>query len=273
MTLELPVALVAKFIAAFGAEAAILWLVTSDPWDALAAPFAPTELAWRLVKLSPDNLSAQVRPQLPLAAVTRRLDDVLGRGGWSYSFGALGERGLSCTLWIGEVHRAAVVAYRGTQDAATQDGPTPDVAETAEDALVAAAACFGLRPSVVLGELPWVDYDPEQGQPLYDPDLSGLESDPLEATSESLPSVPPPTEPLPAEPFAAAPSSPPAPEEKPKSAGQQAIDKLLERLRAEGKGLEAAKLLNAYGGYGSDVQAARELYAKLRALLLEGSAP
>lgn len=231
-------------------------------WDALAAPFAPTDLAWRRVKLSPDRLSAQVRPQLPLGAVTRRLDDVLGRGGWSYSFSALGERGVSCTLFVGEVHKAAVVAYSDGQD----------VAEAAEDALVAASALFGLRPSVLLTELPWVDYDPEQGQLLYEPDIAGDDALPRsEAPAERL--SPEPSGPAPAPPPSTAPSSALPSEERPKSAGQQAIDKLLERLRAEGKGLGAAKLLNTYGGYGSDAQAARELYAKLRALLLEDAAP
>jgi hypothetical protein len=52
-----------------------------------------------------------------------------------------------------------------------------------------------------------------------------------------------------------------------KPEGQQAIDRLVERLRAEGNGLETARLLVRYGGYGSDPQAARELYGKLRELL------
>jgi hypothetical protein len=53
-----------------------------------------------------------------------------------------------------------------------------------------------------------------------------------------------------------------------KSAGQQAIDKLVERLEQEGKGKEVAKLIVRYGGYGQNPEAARELYSKLRALLV-----
>jgi hypothetical protein len=50
--------------------------------------------------------------------------------------------------------------------------------------------------------------------------------------------------------------------------GQQAIARLIERLGREGRGLEAARLVTRYGGYGSSPDAARELYGQLRALLL-----
>lgn len=212
------------------------------PWDALAAPFAATDLTWRVVRLAPDKLSAQVRPQLRVAALAARLDDVLGPGGWSHTVVALGERGLVCTLSLGGAQKSAAVAYT------VHTG----VAEAAEDALAAAAACFGLRPLLSLAELPWVDYDAEQGQILYDPDLSGAA--PVADTAPPVAEPPPP--------------APPAP----KPAGQQAIDKLVDRLKAEGKGLQAARLLNTYGGYGGDPSAARELYARLRDLLLTSPA-
>ena len=220
--------------------------VTSSPWDALAAPFATTDVQWRVVKLSEDGASAQVRPQLPLSAVTARLDTVLGVEGWSHVFRALGERGLACTLSVGSVHKSAVAAYNELHT----------LEQTAEDALIAAAGLFGLHPSVLVAELPWVEYDAEGGQILYEPDPlvpdeGGLSSASGMADVGGLPAEPPSV--------AAAPT---------KSAGQQAIDKLVDRLKAEGRGLEAAKLLNAFGGYGSDPQTARELYAKLRELLL-----
>ena len=50
------------------------------------------------------------------------------------------------------------------------------------------------------------------------------------------------------------------------------IDRLVARLREEGMGAEAARLVTVYGGYGRDASAQRELYAKLRALLVERSA-
>ena len=224
------------------------------PWDALAAPFAASDLLWRVVKLSPDRLSAQVRPQLRASSVTARLDAVLGVDGWSSGFTALGERGLVCTLRVADTTKAAVAAYT----------PEADLEETADDALAAAAALFGLRPHTLLDELPWVDYDPEQRQPLYEPDLAtendlsvpSTSAEPVQSAAQLAAPVQANTE-TPAEPVPA------------KSAGQQAIDKLVDRLKAEGKGLGAAKLLNTYGGYGNDPAAARELYAKLRALLLE----
>ena len=232
-------------------------------WDALAAPFAASDLLWRVVKLSPDRLSAQVRPQLRASSVTARLDAVLGVGGWSRAFAALGERGLVCTLRVADTAKAAVASY--TAEA--------ELTDTADDALAAAAALFGLRPNTLLDELPWVDYDPEQRQPLYEPDLAaadgytGSYTAPVTARADS-PAGSAPSTPQIATPAEA--QTPAQTEPSPaKSAGQQAIDKLVDRLKADGKGLGAAKLLNTYGGYGTNPAAARELYAKLRALLLE----
>ncbi len=231
------------------------------PWDALAAPFAASELTWRVVRVSADKLSAQVRPQLPAAVVTSRLDAVLGVGGWSHSFVGMGERGLCCTLTVrsapgtvSDVHKSAAVAYT----------EYTGVEAAAEDALAAAAAFFGLRSPVALDELPWVDFDAEQGQILYEPDAAtDTAVDLPDDTPTDAPEVTPAAERAPS----AAP--PPASVSPTKSAGQQAIDKLLDRLKSEGRGLQAAKLLNTYGGYGSDPQAARELYARLRELLME----
>lgn len=229
------------------------------PWDALAAPFAASELTWRVVRVSTDKLSAQVRPHLPAAVVTARLDAVLGVGGWSHSFVGMGERGLCCTLTVmgigtvADVHKSAAVAYT----------EHTGVEAAAEDALAAAAAFFGLRSPIALDELPWVDFDAEQGQILYEPDAATGPA--VDAPDEAeAPEVTPEAEPAPS---AATPL--PASASPTKSAGQQAIDKLLDRLKSEGRGLQAAKLLNTYGGYGSDPQAARELYARLRELLME----
>lgn len=232
--------------------------VTDSLWDALAAPFAATEVQWRVVKLSEDGSSAQVRPQLPLSAATARLDAVLGIGGWSHSFGPLGERGLTCTLSVGDVFKSAVAAYSGIKNPGVQDSGAQSLSEAAEDAFVTAAGLFGLQPTVLLAELPWVEYDAEVGQILYEPDLSAPDGD---DTVGSLGESGAPH----AVPLAETPLVEAAPA---KSAGQQAIDKLVDRLKGEGRGLEAAKLLNAYGGYGSDPQTARELYAKLRELVL-----
>jgi hypothetical protein len=109
------------------------------------------------------------------------------------------------------------------------------------DAFVYAAELFGLLPPVNTNEVYWVDYDVEAKAVLFEP-----EAEPV--VRETV-----------------------LPADAQKSAGQQAIDKLVERLRQEGKGAEVAKLIIAYGGYGQNPEAARELYGKLRALLVSGS--
>lgn len=111
-----------------------------------------------------------------------------------------------------------------------------DLAQLAEDALVRAAERFGLCPGADPAASYWALADSESGLPLHEPELPD------------------------------APQPPSAPAEKP--AGQQAIDRLMERLRQEGQGLAAARLVTEYQGYGANPEAARELYAKLRALLL-----
>jgi hypothetical protein len=106
----------------------------------------------------------------------------------------------------------------------------------AQDALVYAAEYFGMVSGIKQKVDYWVEYDPAQGI-LFEPEPEMIQ---LEAA------------PVPG-----------------KSAGQQAIDKLIECLRDAGRGLEAAKLLIRYGGYGQNPETARELYGKLRELLRE----
>lgn len=275
-------------------------------WEELSAPFSLRDLEWRVVRLSPDGMSAQVRPQLRLELVRTRFTAACGLAGWSYSFSGMGEGAVACTLSALGAHRSAVAART----------PQRDLVGTSEDALVYAAEAFGVRAAVSPAELPWVDYDPEYGHILFEPDLFELgalpqQGDParlLDPTDEGEPapagspdiaaeqsdplpeaSLPPlsssdlvgardalPRE-LPSQRLAPrtlapeAESSRAAPQSAAKPAGQRAIDRLLERLKDEGLGLQAAKLVVEYGGYGSDPQAARELYAQLRGLLLTRS--
>lgn len=124
-------------------------------------------------------------------------------------------------------------AVRAYRDAA-------DLERLARDALVAAAEHFGLRPDLEQEAAYWVEADPESGEPLYDPVL-----EPESAQA--------------------------APEPSGKSAGQQAIDRLIDRLRQQGLGFEAAQLISTFQGYGENAEAARELYGKLRNLLVQGN--
>jgi hypothetical protein len=101
----------------------------------------------------------------------------------------------------------------------------------AEEALARAAEQFKLLPPVAPEAVRWVEVEPESKTPLGGPtEVVAVEA---------------------------------------KSAGRQAIDRLLERLREQGAGRAAAELVVAYGGYGRSPEASRELYGKLRALLQE----
>jgi hypothetical protein len=203
-------------------------------------PFAGGDVEWRVVALSSEGNEATVRPQLRFEAVLQRLDEILSISGWSSRYHAIGEA-VACELTIGAVTKSAVA-----------ESAHVDKSTASKDAFVYAAELFGLVPPVNRTESYHVEYDPETKTPLYEPELtSGVERSRVQEAASS------PTQPS---------QEPPA-----KSAGQQAIDKLVERLEAQGRGKEVAKLIVQYGGYGQNPEAARELYGKLRALLVEGS--
>ncbi len=204
-----------------------------DRWAPLAAPFPAEAPRWRVVEMDSVEHRALVAPELDPVAITSRLDEVLGREGWSQRFQAPSPEAIICELEIAGVCKAAVVARRTPGDDAEHLGAA---------ALAQAAERFGLRPPTEPSVCYWVDADPESGQPLHDP--------PGDASVQRPTST-------------AEPAAPAKPE------GQLAIDRLVERLREEGHGLEAARVLITYGGYGHDPETARDLYAKLRSMLLE----
>lgn len=217
-------------------------------------------ITWRVQEVAGDGQSARVVPQLRAEAVVARLDEVAGRQGWTVRYSPFGI-GVGCELVFDGIAKSAIVepARRG-------EGPE----ECGGTALARAAELFGLLPPVDGNESYWVDYDPDEDVALI-PDPGELESARSEgAGTARVPTAVPPVV------AAAAPADAPADApiatageqaEPVKPEGQQAIDRLVERLKAEGSGLEAARLLVKYGGYGSDPQAARELYGKLRELL------
>ena len=232
-----------------------------DTWTNLAQPFPESALEWRVLRLDDEGLRAEARPQLRVDAVLRRLDETVGVAGWSNTLTSLGSPqevlALACTLTVEGVSKTAA-ATRG-----------PDAsAALVDDALVYAAERFHMLPPADLTLSYWVDYDRENQTMLYEPSAqpAGV---PADSASDSANT--PEVTPTPATPEAASvpPDAPSTP--KPKPAGQQAIDRLVERLKAEGRGLEVAKLVIAYDGYGTDPNAARELYAKLRELLRGGA--
>ncbi len=211
------------------------------------------------------------------AAVVERLDTVLGVDGWSLRFVPAGPDALVCELALLGVHKSAVArSFAGTL-------PMDRVAGWA---LGRAAGLCGMRPVTANGA--WVDFDLETGEPVVEPEV-GPEVEP-EFGSEIGHDVGPGT--IPDGPVGAAPenwagdgaadreqqavgaSEGEAVEAgEARSEGQQVIERLVDRLRAEGLGREAAALVVEHGGYGRTAEEARELYRRLRSLLLQKGAP
>lgn len=213
--------------------------MSNEPWNHLAAPFTASDVEWRVIQILSDGHEAKVRPQLRFERVRQRLDETLGIAGWSSRYRAVGEA-VACELSVANVTKSALA-----------ESTYVDKSTAAQDAFVYAAELFGLVPPVNRFETFQVDYDAEAKTPLFDPEAmteGGVQRE--------------------------APLSPPPVAEAPaKTAGQQAIDKLVERLEQQGRGKEVARLIVQYGGYGQNPEAARELYGKLRALLVgEGGA-
>ncbi len=246
----------------------------TEIWAQLAAPFPRDALTWRVLELSEDGLRARVKPQVRARALLARLDAVASPSGWSNVYAPVGAHALCCTLTVMDVTKSVVVAL-------PEAGRGEDAERCADDALARAAERFGMLPPVDTGASYWVDYDPEAGEPLYEPETGSSSALPSEAVQPSAPPSPQPNLQQKSQEVSSANESADesiegTPQPTPpvaKSAGQQAIDRLVDRLKEEGRGLEAARLLNAYGGYGGNPGAARELYAKLRALLLGDGAP
>jgi hypothetical protein len=192
-------------------------------------------LRWRVLELDPADHRARLAPELSAEAVVARLDEVCGVEGWSKRYLPFGAEALVCELTIDGVTKAEVVHARSPQD-------LPEA--LAGSALSRVAANFGLRPPIDDDASAWVDADPETGEPLHPPEVGAT------APAADVPALAPALD---------------------KPAGQVAIDRLVERLREDGLGLEAAKLLIEYGGYGDDPETARDLYGKLRDLLRDRS--
>ncbi|MDF1523535.1 MAG: hypothetical protein P1P87_12080 [Trueperaceae bacterium] len=247
-------------------------------WPRLAAPFSLDAVAWVAVEVADAGDEVRVVPRVRASAVRERFDAVVGVAGWQVAYAPFDGGAVACHLTASGVTKGVVVP------AALAGGASA----TADVALAAAAELFGARPPVAADASAWVACDPETLAPLHPPahgDVAsgGVGAVPTEGparrpeASESLGGA--------ATPSAAAPAMAPAPSSTAPAAlttsdavgasdavavkptGQQMIDRLVERLKDEGQGLAAARLLVRYGGYGKDPDAARELYAQLRELL------
>lgn len=184
-------------------------------------------------------------------ALVDRLDDVVGVEGWSRRLLPLGADAVVCELELLGVRKSAVAA---------SFGGVIDMPRVCAWAFGRAAALFGIAAPAA--QVVWVDFDDESGFPLELPELGYSEAvaDASAIGDEGGP--------------ATAVGAPAAADVSgaDRSEGRQAIDRLVERLRGEGLGRQAAALVVEHGGYGRNAEQARELYRKLRELLLERGA-
>lgn len=222
-----------------------------EVWARLTSPFPSEALSWSVARLATegDGVRAQLEPVWNADAVRRRLDEQVGVGGWSYTLSAAGGAGVVCSLTVGHVTRSAAAG------SLTAGVPLEQVAELA---FGRCARQFGIAPLVEAEhDSYWVDFDPEAFEPLFLPEAVPLAPD-------------------------ARPAPPPAPSGAEQQADQQEapaaardasaeallmIERLVDRLKEKGLGREAAKLVARHHGGSADD--ARELYGRLRALLLE----
>jgi hypothetical protein len=222
------------------------------PAASLADPFGDDDLAWTVVEVGDGGDEVRVMPRVAASALHARLDAAHGERGWSVSYAAMPGEAIACHLVIDGVTKGAVAGPARVGGAEA----------TAAIAFARAAALFGAAHAWPADASAWVACDPETREPLHaparpEPSASRV-GRPAEAARDDVTAS------------AVAPAEDAFAETPAKPEGQQMIDRLIERLKAQGQGLEAARILVKHGGYGKDPQAARELYAALRQLLLAG---
>lgn len=244
----------------------------------LAEPFGDGDLAWTVVEIGDGGDEVRVMPRVAVPALHGRLDAVCGVRGWSVSYTPMPGDAVACHLVIDGVTKGIVAAPALVGGAEV----------TAAIAFAQAAARFGAVPPWPPEASAWVACDPESYEPLHVPALApvGPESGtaggslggPIDGGArDGVPDRAPDAAPDAASAVAAVGDDAAAAATDAmlgttpaaaKPEGQQMIDRLIERLKAQGQGLAAARILVRHGGYGKDPQAARELYAELRLLLL-----
>ena len=255
-------------------------------WPRLAEPFPAEAVRWHAAAADADAGRVRLAPHLAASALRTRLDEAAGPDAWSLRLRPWREHGLIAELTVGEAVRTAALAtvptgtFRGRPDDDLEEAAAVDAAEVA---FAVAAVGFGAVPPVVPEDGGWVEAVPGEGRdgselrPLHLPAARPNGDRPASAPPE------PDRDPgAPAEGSTRGGTVPggAVPEGGTRAAGpddgldegQRVIVRLIDRLREEGLGAEAAKRVTAHGGYGSTPDARRELYADLRALLKERSA-
>ncbi len=137
--------------------------MSTSIWTELAGALPAEAARWRAVEVEPDGATARLAPEATPEAVVARLDDVVGRAGWSLRYAAVGG-GVVCELTVAEITKSAVVAAPTTR----QGRPLQDGAQLADAALAKAASLFGIELPSSLLETTWAPIDPESGRLLDD---------------------------------------------------------------------------------------------------------
>lgn len=221
-----------------------------------------------VAEVEPGADRARLEPAWAPSAVTQRLDTELGIQGWSFTITAAGGMGVACALTLDQTTRSAVAGSR-------QAGPSLE--QLADLAFARCARQFGIAPPVATEhETYWVDFDPDTGEALYEP-----EPVPAQRHGETVPAVAeasgfggalsadaaaPASGRIPA-PDGATDEAPEASREAREASSEALamIERLIDRLKADGLGKEAARLVATH--HGATAEQARELYGRLRALL------
>lgn len=127
-------------------------------FEKLTESLMADQIQWRLESRSRDQRRALVRPVLSAKTVTERLDSVVSTAGWSDSYTSLPGSRVACRLVVLGVTKEAI-------SAALEPEPAYN------DALVKAAAKFGVGRALERIVGTWVDWDEIQQRPLEPPVL------------------------------------------------------------------------------------------------------
>lgn len=197
---------------------------------ALQGALSGQEPGWAALEVRGDR--ARVTPVLPPAVLYHHLNELIGEN-WDLDWDAQHTTPpiVRCRLTIQSRHRDGL-------------GTAHDLDAARAVALTDAARAWGVLPVHIDGETTWVEYDPDEG-----PNTAELNTDL------------PPTE------VHATTTLPPEPPRDPQlEKARRHIDELVDRLREEGLGKEAGRILLKQG-YGNTIDESRRVYAELKTLL------
>ena len=230
------------------------------PNDALirvAQHLVEADIRWVVLELNHEASSARLAPVWASPAVMFALDREFGADGWWLEAGDVAG-GTYVSVSFAN-HRRSVVATSPRFDLHVDllTGQQPDgLIDNVKTAWLHSVAleAMGLPLDVHVEDDGWVAW--ENGRP----------TSPLPAVDVALRDAATASDVPDAQPQAAS-GGDDAASEAVKSEGQQAIDRLVERLRGEGHGVEVAKIVSSFGGYGTTPEERRALYGELRSLL------